>query len=104
MQMIQTAYVTMRAYLSLELIVWRGSGGFARVLKAELDGQPVAIKLLLPKWCDPENARCRAYQQHFIKEGRFLAKTSHRCAASAASAYLATIGSMRWPRFVLSLC
>ena len=53
------------------------AGAFARVLRAELDGRVVALKALLPQWCDPEDARCRAYQQHFIKEGRFLAKTKH---------------------------
>lgn len=47
------------------------------MLRAELDGKVVALKALLPQWCDPEDARCRAYQQHFIKEGRFLARTKH---------------------------
>jgi hypothetical protein len=28
-------------------------GGFARVVKAEFDGSQVALKILLPQWCDP---------------------------------------------------
>ena len=53
------------------------SGGFARVVRANLDGNVVALKVLLPQWCDPTSPQARAYQQHFIKEGRFLAQHKH---------------------------
>ena len=35
--------------------------------QARLDDQEVALKLLLPEWCDPCNSRARAYSQHFLK-------------------------------------
>ena len=83
-----------------ELTVRDFLGGFATVFRAELDGNKIAVKVLLPQWCDPSDARSRAYQQasfdvvhscvflaslltaphlpqHFIKEGRFLAKMQH---------------------------
>ena len=71
---------SLHIHLRIPIEFWsgHGSGGFARVLKAEMDGQLVAVKLLLPKWCDPADGRCLAYQQQLIKEGRFLAKTNHR--------------------------
>ncbi|GAX73164.1 hypothetical protein CEUSTIGMA_g617.t1 [Chlamydomonas eustigma] len=54
-----------------------GSGGFARVVAAELDGSAVAFKALLPQWCNPDDARCREYKQQFIREAEFLCTHKH---------------------------
>ena len=52
-------------------------GGFAQVLRAELDGRPIALKLLLPQWCDPANRQGAPFRTHFVREAKFLGKLDH---------------------------
>jgi len=59
-------------------IVFTCPGAFAKVYRGLWDGQEIALKVLLPQWCDPNDARARAYQQHFISEGRWLSKHKHK--------------------------
>lgn len=54
------------------------AGGFARVYKAELDGNVIALKVLLPEWCCPTMQKCQRYQQDFVREGNFLRDNSHK--------------------------
>ena len=52
-------------------------GAFARVYKGELDGQAVALKILLPVWCNPAEGQCRRFQEDFMREGNFLQECNH---------------------------
>jgi hypothetical protein len=53
------------------------AGAFARVVGAELDSARVALKVQAPQWCNPDDERCCAMQQHFVREAQFLTNHQH---------------------------
>lgn len=61
----------------LLLMISFHAGAFATVQRAELEGRPVALKLLKPQWCNKNDRRASLYQLHFKEEATILSKIDH---------------------------